>query len=174
MRATRTPVHHGMQLRPFILDDLSFFTALARDERVTRYVGDGQPWTDDQIDDRARPALRLDPTDQVGAARWFIGEDAGDPCGLFTATRRDESVEVGYWVAPQHWGRGVAGVMLGLGLAALPGLYGTSRVTARVSEDNIASVKVLVRHGFEDDGRDADLARYVRDHPMPCAAPAAP
>ena len=159
-----------LRLRPFDAADLAFVAALARDERVTRFVGDGRPWSAEQIVDRSRPALRRDPTDEVGAARWFVAveaageddEEEGREVGLFVTTRREHSVEVGYWVAPPRWGRGVAGAMLDQALEAVPGLYGPLPLSARVAPDNAASVRALTRRSFEPQGHHEGLDHYVR------------
>jgi ribosomal-protein-alanine N-acetyltransferase len=150
-------------LRPFQDKDLEFFTTLARDERVTRFVGDGRPWSADQIDERTRPALRKDPTGQLGAARWYIAEVEGQSVGLFVSTRREQAIEVGYWVSPLHWGRGVAGAMLDRAVEVLPSVYGTPRLSARVSPDNTASARVLTRRFFTYQGHLDGLDLYSRN-----------
>ncbi|PPF56429.1 hypothetical protein C5B94_03130 [Clavibacter michiganensis] len=155
-----TPAIH---LRPFQTSDLEFFTTLAVDERVTRFVGDGRPWSADQIDARTQPALQEDPTDQVGAARWFIAEEEGQPVGVVVSTRREHSVEVGYWVAPHSWGRGVASAMLDLALEELPQVYGPTSVSARVATNNTASARALIRRSFAYQGRSDGLDHYVRE-----------
>jgi ribosomal-protein-alanine N-acetyltransferase len=50
---------------------------LAADQRVTRFVGDGQLWAPLVIQDRVRAALRQEPVEQVGAARWYVAEEGG-------------------------------------------------------------------------------------------------
>ncbi len=150
-------------LRPFREEDLEFFATLARDERVTRYVGDGRPWSADQIDERTQPALRQDPTGQVGAARWFIAEVNGQGVGLFVSTRRQDAIEVGYWVSPLNWGRGVAGAMLDRALEVLPSVYETPRLSARVSPENTASARVLTRRLFTYQGHLEGVDLYFRN-----------
>ena len=103
------PAQPSITLRPFHEADTAFFTGLATDERVTCFVGDGRPWAPQTIQDRLRSALQQQPVEHSGAVRWFIAEEGGEAVGLVVATRCDEGVEIGYWVSPQHWGRGVAG-----------------------------------------------------------------
>lgn len=150
-------------LRSFRENDLDFFTSLAQDERVTRFVGDGRPWTPDRIDERGQLALREDPMDQLGAARWFIAEENGRPVGLLVSSRVQDSIEIGYWVAPRHWGRGVAGAMLDRAVETLPGLYAINRLSARVSPSNHASARALTRRSFNHVGRHDGLDIYSRD-----------
>lgn len=100
------PVSRSITLRPLLETDAAFITGLAADDRVTRFVGDGHRWAPQFIQDRLRAALRQEPVEQVGAARWFIAEEAGEAAGLAVSTQREEGVEVGYWVSPST---GVAG-----------------------------------------------------------------
>ncbi|MBT2504274.1 GNAT family N-acetyltransferase [Curtobacterium sp. ISL-83] len=150
-------------LRPFQKEDLGFFATMARDERVTRFVGDGQPWGDEEINERTQLALRQDPADQLGAVRWFVAEEEGQAVGLFVSTRREHAIEVGYRVAPKHWRRGVAGAMIDRALEVLPGVYETPQLSARVSPNNIFSARVLTRRFFEYQGRLNGLDLYRRD-----------
>jgi RimJ/RimL family protein N-acetyltransferase len=149
-------------LRPFVRQDIAFFASLACDERVTRFVGDGRPWGANQILDRTQPALRRKPVEEVGAARWFIAEEGQHRVGLLVSTRRKDAVEVGYWVAPENWGRGIAGTMLDWAVDALPGIFGTTELCARVSPGNTASERLLIRRSFEYQSHDEGLNLYSR------------
>lgn len=155
------PVPPSITLRPFQETDTAFFTDLATDERVTRYVGDGRPWAPQLIQERLRTVRQQIPVEQVGAVRWFIAEEAGEAVGLVVSTRWDEGVEVGYWVSPQHWGRGVAGAMVDLAATTVPGIYGRVRLIARVDPANAASARVLTRRGFALEANQDGLDRYV-------------
>lgn len=155
------PVSPSITLRPFQETDTAFFTGLATDERVTRFVGDGGPWAPQLIQDRLRVALQQEPVEQVGAVRWFIAEEADESVGLVVSTRWEGGVEVGYWVSPEHWGRGVAGAMVDLAVAMAPEVYGRVRLIARVAPANAASARVLTRRGFELEASQDGLDRYV-------------
>ncbi len=51
---------------------------------------------------------------------------------------------MGYWIASEHWGRGIAMRALSLLLA----LVATRPLHARVARENAASIRVLERNGF--------------------------
>ncbi|MCC5782816.1 hypothetical protein CK505_17485 [Kocuria sp. WN036] len=155
------PVQPSINLRPFQETDTAFFTGLATDERVTRFVGDGRPWAPQAIQDRLRAALQQQPVEQSGAVRWFIAVEAQEAVGLVVSTRCDEGVEVGYWVSPEHWGRGVAGAMVDRAVATVPEIYGQVRLIARVDPANAASARVLTRRGFELETSQDGIDRYV-------------
>ena len=156
-----------VSLRAFCDSDVAFFAVLASDERVTRFVGDGRPWTAEVVAERVAPALRADPVDQPGAARWFVVEEDGEegtrPVGVLVSSRREGAVEIGYWLAPQHWGRGLAGAVVDRAVEELPGVYATKRFLARVSPGNVASARVLVRRGFRLGERVDGLEHHWRE-----------
>jgi RimJ/RimL family protein N-acetyltransferase len=62
--------------------------------------------------------------------------------------------EVTYWIDPQHWGRGVATTALTLLLE----LDGTRPMHAHAAADNVASVRVLEKCGFQVVGHDSGYA----------------
>ena len=157
MSAPQPPAIH---LRAFTTADADFLAALASDPRVTSHIGDGQPWEPGVIAARITAALGHLPVELDGSARWFMAEAAGQPVGFLAATRRRERVEIGYWVAPKHWGRGLAGAILDRAPELVQQTFGTSCLLARVDPDNVASVRVLARRGFEPAGSDAGLDHY--------------
>jgi RimJ/RimL family protein N-acetyltransferase len=162
----------GPVLRPLVAGDTPFFTRLAQDPRVVRWVRDGRPWTDELIAARTGAALDGGPADAPGAARWFVAELAGAPVALVVAMRRDDgSAEVGYWVDPDHWGGGIATAALGLALAVVPGLMRVDVLVARVHPDNGASAAVLGHHGFLRRGAVEGADLYVRPAPDPAPDP---
>lgn len=148
-------------LRTFTKEDTSFFAALASDERVTRYVGDGQPWSSDLVASTVRVALEQAPVDAVGAVRWFLAVDERDSVGLLVSTLRESGVEIGYWVSPEHWGRGIAGAIVEQALTVVPAVFGTERLTAQVDPENAASTRALTRRGFHLATPGTGLDQYV-------------
>jgi RimJ/RimL family protein N-acetyltransferase len=70
-------------------------------------------------------------------------------CGLY---EEDGDVGVGYWIEPEHWGRGYATEALG-GLLSLARLAGHRRLVGRHAADNPASGRVLRKAGFRQTGR---------------------
>lgn len=154
------PVFPIITLQPFRSIDPTFFVGMSSDERVTPYVGDGRPWDRQVIEDRLAAALRNEPLDQVGATRWLTAVEANDPVGLLVSTRKVQGVKIGYWVAPAHWGRGVAGTILDRALDSIPGLYKTSRISAHVDPSDTVSAKLLARRGFILEAGEDPLERY--------------
>jgi RimJ/RimL family protein N-acetyltransferase len=71
----------------------------------------------------------------------FNGEVAGN-IGFWV---QDGEPEVGYWLGKQYWGKGIAT----RALAAFLGLIETRPLFARAAKDNIASLRVLTKCGFQ-------------------------
>lgn len=159
-------VRPSITLGPFDETDTAFFTGLATDERVTRFLGDGRPWSPQAIQDRIRTALRQEPVEQVGAVQWFIAEEAGQAIGRVVSTRWETGVEIRYWVSPQQWGREVAGAMVDRAVSTVPEIYGRARLTALVDPADTASARVLTRRGFELKTSQGGLDRYVLVQPQ--------
>ncbi len=138
-----------VRLFPFTPKDHDFLARLAGDPRVTAFIGDGSPWSGAYLAQRMEQALQ-DP-----GVQWFIARRGETPVGFFTATRRPEAVEIGYWVDPLHWGQGIAGDMIPLGLSLLQE-QGNTTFAARAFTNNSGSLKLLERNGFIRQGVDAE------------------
>lgn len=149
-----------VNLRPFQEEDVDFFASMAFDERVTRFVGDGQPWSADTVQTRVRDALQQTPLEQTGASRWFLALEESEAVGIVVSSRRERGVEIGYWVSPEHWGRGVAGAILDHALSIVPEVFGARTLLARVSPSNAASVRLLSRRGFRLESTEDNLHHY--------------
>ncbi len=67
---------------------------------------------------------------------------------------RGEQREVTYWIGQEYWGRGIAG----RALAEFLQLEATRPLYARVAHDNVGSIRVLQKNGFEICGTDQGFA----------------
>jgi RimJ/RimL family protein N-acetyltransferase len=99
-------------------------------------------------------------------AWWGISEPApGAPligaCGLNDIHAEHRRGELGYWLLPEWWGRGVATECVGAMLEHSYGPMGLHRVAAEVEVANHASRRLLDRLGFRLEGIRRD---YERKH----------
>ena len=85
---------------------------------------------------------------------WAItlrGEDR--LIGAVGLTPEEETAELGYWLSPAHWGRGIATeaarAVVDFGFEHV----GLARLTSGYFEDNPASGRVLTKLGFVEAGR---------------------
>ncbi|MGN0429669.1 MAG: GNAT family N-acetyltransferase [Acetatifactor sp.] len=71
---------------------------------------------------------------------------------IFNVDGRTEQVEIGYTIAPNRQGRGLASEAIGVLTDYLICQVGLNRVRAMVHVDNIASQKALLKNGFQKEG----------------------
>lgn len=90
-----------------------------------------------------------------GAWHLIRSKHAGEPLGAIGYNDADPThkrAELGYWLYPEHWGKGVMSTALGLWL---PMTYRTTdlhRLLAVVEEPNHPSARLLERAGFHYEG----------------------
>ncbi len=138
-------------LRPGWPEDWQELLAAIGEEAVVRNLGRA-PWPYTAADARdfaARP--------QDGRTPHFVvtlpgasGARVIGACGL----ERDDhgGVELGYWIARGHWGRGYA-TEAGRAVLGLARALGHGRLSASHFVDNPASGRVLAKIGFRPTGR---------------------
>lgn len=94
--------------------------------------------------------IRADPTVTLRCIDWD-----GELAGYLVKFLTDGEPEVGYWLGPAYWGRGIATAALTAFVQEL-----TARpLYARVAQDNQASVRVLEKCGFRILRRERGFAR---------------
>ncbi|WP_197288021.1 PhzF family phenazine biosynthesis isomerase [Nocardia sp. NRRL S-836] len=113
------------------------------DPRMTEYVGNGKPWSPEYVAQRHEQALRH--WEEHGFGLHAVVED-GEVIGLAQMLDAPGEIEIGYWVAPEHWGRGVATEVA----ARLrdKALAFKDRVIAGHQAENAASGRVLEKIGL--------------------------
>lgn len=140
-------------LRPIWPEDWRGVLAGIADEGVVRNLASA-PWPYREDDARQFTTLPVDPL----FPRFLItrAQDAEvigcigiDPLaqGHFEA-----DIEMGYWIARQHWGQGYA-TEAGAAVLRIAATLGYGRVVASHFVDNPASGRVLRKLGFEPTGR---------------------
>ncbi|WP_440979225.1 GNAT family N-acetyltransferase [Sphingomonas pseudosanguinis] len=94
--------------------------------------------------------------ERVVPAEWVWAITLGDEDRLIGAvglTPEEGTAELGYWLAPAHWGQGIATeaarAVVDFGLEHL----GLARLTSGYFEENPASGRVLAKLGFVETGR---------------------
>lgn len=150
---------------------------LAADERVVRYVGDGQPWSGEHARERHQACLRhweehgfgwraiLD-----GPGGGFLGVAALSYLGALVPGIAESAIEIGWWLDPGAWGRGMATEAAAAIRDEAFGVLHAERVAARIQPANHASARVAARLGMrlhgDVAGRFGEPVRvYVLDRP---------
>ncbi|MDN5929802.1 MAG: GNAT family N-acetyltransferase [Pseudonocardia sp.] len=131
--------------------DLDDFLALALDPRVTARIGDGTPWSRETAVARFR---RGRACCERGEGLWFLARDGGEFVGLVLGELDHlAEIEIGIWLAPEHWGQGHGRALLGLLLPMIGLRFPGVRPTAYADVAHAASAAMLCAAGFVDDGR---------------------
>ncbi len=115
-RRQATKVTRGWQLeterlwlRAWQESDLADFRPIATDPDVIRYIGDGTPWDDERIRDFI--GRQISSQRRNGFCLWqLVPKDGGGLigfCGL-QPWRQSGEIEIGWWLAKEHWKKGLA------------------------------------------------------------------
>ncbi|OCC24965.1 hypothetical protein MB02_05860 [Croceicoccus estronivorus] len=136
-------------LRPAFPEDWQEIHSGICDESVTRMLT-GVPWPYGENDAReyaSRPQNTLFPHCLI-----TLPETLGAPViGCIGLDKRTAGIELGYWIARKHWGRGYA-TEAGQALMAAARALGHRRIHAGHAMDNNASARVLEKLGFRPTG----------------------
>jgi len=143
-------VHAGVALRETIEDDLAFFFELQQDEIANRMAAFTAEEPADRVAFDAHWA-RLFANDAITKQTILLD---GELVGNAASWVQEGDREVTYWVAREHWGKGIAT----RALAALVANEPTRPLYARVAKDNLGSIRVLEKCGFEIVGEERGFA----------------
>jgi RimJ/RimL family protein N-acetyltransferase len=137
-------------LRPGWAEDAPALAAAIADEQIVRNLATA-PWPYGLKEAEAFLASPRDPVlptflilARTGAAPELIGA-----CGF--GRRPSGAIELGYWIARAHWGRGYATEAAGQ-LIEIARTLGLTRLEASHFIDNPASGRVLEKLGFTPTG----------------------
>lgn len=124
-------------LRDVRADDVPYLHALHVDEASARLAA--VPARDAESFRALWAKILADPTTR---RRMILAE--GEPAGYALVFARDGHRDVGYWIARERWGQGIATEALRLLLEEETG----RPLHATVAAHNRASMRVLERNGF--------------------------
>jgi ribosomal-protein-alanine N-acetyltransferase len=86
---------------------------------------------------------------------WKITNENGvnvGACGFNYYQLQHKKIELGYWLLPAYWGKGIMSEVLPKAIKAIQLLYDIHRIEAMVETGNDSSSKLLKRSGFEYEG----------------------
>jgi RimJ/RimL family protein N-acetyltransferase len=152
-------------LRPGWGEDAPALAQAIADETIVRNLSSA-PWPFALRDAEAFLAAPRDPV--LPSLLIFERTDAepvlAGSCGL--GRRPSGAVELGYWIARNHWGRGIA-TEAGQALVAIARTLGIARLEASHFLDNPASGRVLEKLGFQPNGMIAPRLSCARGFEIP-------
>jgi RimJ/RimL family protein N-acetyltransferase len=143
---------------------------IATDVEVMRYITGGVPWTDERIQLFATRQVELFL--ERGFCRWkLLAKPAGEMIGFCGVGFWGDGpeLEIGWWLARQCWGRGLATEAARAALRDVFERAGLHRVISIARPANTASIRIMEKLGlkleceFEKDG--VRLVRYAIHRP---------
>ena len=157
-------------LSPWHFSDWVDLRPIATDVEVMRYINGGVPWADERI--QAFVNRQVELFSERGFCRWKLllktGQEMIGFCGVgFWGDALDP--EIGWWLAPSYWGRGIATEAARVALAHVFERTGLERIISIARPENKASTRIMERLGFtlewefEKDG--VRLVRYAIERP---------
>ena len=147
-----------LTLRPHTLDDFGDSAALWGDPAVTRFIG-GRPFTPEEV--WARLLRHAGHWTLLGYGSWVVRERASGvfvgEVGLMDAHRELtpplDAPEMGWVLSPAAHGQGYATEAVNAALTWAESHFGHTRVVCIVSPENVASMGVAHKCGFQEAGR---------------------
>lgn len=132
---------HEVRLRPVSPDDLEWMFELQKDPEASRLAGVKprtrevyfETWAKILKDAAVRPRIIE-----------LVGPGGAVPVGALSVFQAEGRNCTGYWIAKEHWGRGIASRALTLLLEEDP----RRPIYATAARTNVASVQILASHGF--------------------------
>ncbi|KAJ3674585.1 hypothetical protein LUZ60_005201 [Juncus effusus] len=145
-----------VSLRPFTLSDLDDFFVWASDDRVSAHCRWDTYTSKDDLLNYMKSGVLGHPWMRAICLH-------GRPVGAISVTPNTGEdrcrAELGYVLASEHWGKGIATEAVKLVLRTIfEDLKGLERVEALVDIENVGSQRVLQKAGFVKDGV---LRRYL-------------
>jgi RimJ/RimL family protein N-acetyltransferase len=135
-------------------DDLDAITAACQDPEIPRWTRVPSPYT------RADAEAFLERSaeeEAAGTAAHFLAVDADDRLlgsfSIIDIDRERACGEIGYWMAPEGRGRGVATRAVRLVSDWAFEVLGLTRLQIRAHRDNVASRRVAEKAGYRDTGQ---------------------
>ena len=128
-------------------DDLIRFHAICSEPKVMQFVGDGQAWTKDRTGQFLQSAS--DMLQEHGYCQWALIHKAdGLLIGYCGFVKSDNTPGIGWRLAPEHWGQGLATeaarAVLKHGIETLR----FQRAIATVQAANVALIRVIEKLGM--------------------------
>jgi len=131
--------------------DAVAFRPIAQDPRVMRYVNNGEPWSDAKVRDFIARQMRH--IARNGFCFWKIQRKPDGRliglCGLQAlALGCRWEVEIGWWLTPPNWGRGLASEAASAVMSAARNSLRTNRIVAIAVAENYASRRIMQKIGM--------------------------
>lgn len=147
------PPTDRLEFRPWTQALRPDFAAMATDPRVVRHITDGEPYSEERIDDFV--ARQVANERDRGFSMWWVGRrDAAQHVGLcgLQPVPDGSHVEIGWWLRPEHQGVGYALEAAAASLRWTWEATDLSWIQAHTVEANEPSWQLMEKLGMERRG----------------------
>jgi len=140
-----------MRLTRWQPSDAVAFRPIAQDPLVMRYVNNGEPWSDAKV--REFIARQMLYVASNSFCFWKIQRKPDGRliglCGLQALRLGSRwEVEIGWWLTPRNWGRGLASEAAGAVMSETVKTLGVNRIVAIAIPENYASRSIMQKIGM--------------------------
>jgi ribosomal-protein-alanine N-acetyltransferase len=145
-----------VSIKPVEIEDADFFVKIMQNKEYKKhYLNRLLLKTKKQAEDYIRGVKREEEKGKVYCFTIYYGKEKAGILDLYKINNKDKRSAIGYGVAYEFWGKGIAtkAVKLGLDFLKKKGLH---TIEATIDPKNEASCKVLEKTGFEKIGTAKD------------------
>ncbi|WP_299683573.1 GNAT family protein [uncultured Dokdonia sp.] len=145
-------MNQEVNIRSLTLDDAQQLATLANNKKVWDNLRDYIPYPYNEKD----AEFFINLTAEENPKQNFGIEYKGKLCGVIGVILQKDvyrkSGEIGYWIGEPYWGKGIGTKAVALITEYGFQTLGLHRIYAGIFDYNKASVKVLKKNGFEQEG----------------------
>lgn len=142
-----------LMFRSYTEDDFKFLYSMLSDEKMTKFIGNGKPKNQEESVNFLQWIFQHYELNKEYGLKLLVRKTDGEPIGhagiVPQVIEGRQELEIGYWIAREHWGNGYASeaadTLLDRGLNQL----GEARFIALVQKANLASREVAKKTGME-------------------------
>lgn len=143
----------GARLRPWSFSDVAALARYANNRRIWQHLRDTFPHPYTIEDATYFLSVVADNTRDLHLAFEVAGEAVGSIGVHFKTDVRRRSAEIGYWLAQEYWGQGLATAAVRALSDYVLAHFDVCRLYAEVFATNTASARVLEKAGYEQEAR---------------------
>ena len=138
-----------LRFATWVQEDWKAFQKIATDPLVVRYLGTGEPWPDERVQEFV--SRQCENWEKYRICLWKLLPKDGDSligiCGLQHLPETSD-VEIGWWLAPSHWGQGLATEAARQAVAYGFEVVNLRRIVAIAQAANRDSLRVMDKIGM--------------------------
>lgn len=142
----------GVQIRPWNPEDAGMLAAVCNNKKIWLNVRDRFPHPYTVANAVEWIAFTRNQKPVQNMAIIFNGKIAGSIGVMPKEDVYRKSIEIGYFVGEDFWGRGVASAAVALIVDYIKAHFDVIRIYAEVFAHNTASMRVLEKNGFHFEG----------------------